>query len=113
RPSAGRADSAATDDLVDAQWIGVPHGYPFDTILSSIEHVTETPLTITQRIRDNRLVEAIVAAGDHIALLPRFTTPTDGLKLIPLTGVATTRWVVAVMRPDAAGRMAVTRVLEA
>src|SRR5699024_12519600 len=82
-------------DLVDPQWIGVPHGYPFDTILGSIEHVTETPLTITQRIRDNRLVEAIVAAGDHIALLPRFTTATEGLKLIPLTGVATTRWVVA------------------
>ena len=112
-PLAGRT-RLYPDDLVDAQWIGVPHGYPFDTILSSIEHVTETPLKITQRIRDNRLIEAIVAAGDHIALLPRFTTPSDaGLKLIPLTGVATTRWVVAVMRPDSAGRMAVTRVLEA
>jgi DNA-binding transcriptional LysR family regulator len=112
-PLAGR-DKVRPEDLVDAQWIGVPRGYPFDTILTSIEHVTGRPLDVTQRIRDNRLIEAIVASGEHIALLPRFTTPPNaGLRLIPLEGVATTRWVVAVMRPDAVGRCAVTRVLEA
>ena len=112
-PLAGR-DSVEPDDLVDEQWIGVPRGFPFDTILTSIEHVTGKPLEVTQRIRDNRLIEALVAAGDHVALLPRFTTPRNaGLRLIPLSGVAATRWVVAVMRPDAPGRRAVMRVLEA
>lgn len=102
------------DDLVDSQWIGVPTGYPFDTILTSIEHVTGRSLNVTQRIRDNRLIEAIVASSSLVALLPRFTTPRDaGLRLIPLNGVTTTRWIVAVMRPDTAQRAAVTRVLAA
>ena len=102
------------DELIGCRWIGVPRGYPFDTILTSIEHVTGHSLEITQRIRDNRLVEAIVASSEHIALLPRFTTPVGaGLRLIPLTGVATTRWVVAVMHPDTAERTAITRVLDA
>ncbi|UVI36808.1 LysR family transcriptional regulator [Brevibacterium spongiae] len=110
---AGRSE-VSPDDLTDEQWIGVPRGYPFDTILTSIEHVTGHPLTVTQRIRDNRLIEALVAAGDHIALLPRFTTPRNaGLRLIPLAGISATRWVVAVRRSDATGRRAVTRVLEA
>lgn len=112
-PLAGRSE-LGPDDLVDEQWIGVPRGYPFDTILTSIEHVTGCPLTVSQRIRDNRLIEALVAAGDHIALLPRFTTPQEsGLQLIPLSGISATRWVVAVRRPDATGRRAVSRVLEA
>ena len=104
----------APHDLVDARWIGVPQGYPFATILSSIEHVTGRELEVTQRIRDNRLIEAILASSEHIALLPRFTTPENaGLTLIPLSGVTTTRWVVAVMRPDTAERAAVTRVRDA
>lgn len=112
-PLAGRHE-LTPGDLVDAQWIGVPHGFPFATILSSIEHVTGRELEVTQRIRDNRLIEAIVASSDQVALLPRFTTPRDaGLTLIPLTGVATTRWVVAVMRPDTAERAAIKRVLDA
>ena len=68
--------------------MGVPRGYPFDTILTSIEHLTGRDLDVVQRIRDNRLIEAIVASRDHVALLPRFTTPRDaGLSLVPLTGV--------------------------
>lgn len=112
-PLAGRTE-LTPDDLVDFQWIGVPQGYPFDTVLSAIEHVSGRSLDVTQRIRDNRLVEAIVASSRLVALLPRFTTPRDaGLRLIPLTGVTTTRWIVAVMRPDTAQRAAVTRVLAA
>ncbi|MBM6591435.1 LysR family transcriptional regulator [Brevibacterium sp. RIT 803] len=109
-----RREQLRPEDLVDAQWIGVPHGFPFTTILTSIEHVTGRELEVTQRIRDNRLIEAIVASSDQVALLPRFTTPKDaGLTLLPLTGVATTRWVVAVMTPDTAERAAVKRVLDA
>ncbi|WP_193071697.1 LysR family transcriptional regulator [Brevibacterium sp. FME37] len=109
-----RRSKLAPDDLVDARWIGVPEGYPFATIMSSIEHVTGRALEVTQRIRDNRLIEAIVASSDHLALLPRLTTPQNaGLTLVPLTGVTTTRWVVAVMRPDTAERAALKRVLDA
>ena len=107
-------DELSPDDLVEERWISVPEGYPFATIMSSIEHVTGRGLDVTQHIRDNRLIEAIVAGSDHLALLPRLTTPRNaGLTLVPLNGVTTTRWVAAVMRPDTAERAAVKRVLGA
>lgn len=112
-PLAGRASLHPTD-VVDRQWVGVPIGYPFNSVLTSIEHVTGRDLDVVQRIRDNRLIEAIVASSDQLALLPRYTTPRNaGITLIPLTGVETRRWVVAVMRPDTAERVAVRRVLDA
>lgn len=112
-PLAGRA-SLTPDDVVGCRWVGVPRGYPFDTILTSIEHVTGRDLNVVQRIRDNRLIEAIVASSDQVALLPRFTTPRNaGLSLVPLTKVTTTRWIVAVMRPDTAERVAVRAVIAA
>ncbi|QQB16025.1 LysR family transcriptional regulator [Brevibacterium casei] len=112
-PLAARAE-LTPDDVVDCPWVGVPHGYPFNSVLLSLAHVTGRDLDVVQRIRDNRLIEAIVASSDQLALLPRFTTPRDaGLTLVPLSGVTTMRWVVAVMRPDTAERVAVRRVLEA
>lgn len=112
-PLSGRSD-LSPDEVAGCRWIGVPVDYPFDTILTAIAHITGRELDITQRIRDNRLIEAIVASSDHIALLPRYTTPQEaGLRLIPLQGVTTARWVVAVMRPDTAERAAVSRVLDA
>ena len=46
----------------------------------------------SSELRDNRLVEALVADSDRLAVLPRFTTPTGlGVDLRPLSGI----------RPDA------------
>ena len=93
---------------------GCRAGIPSTEFFTSIEHVTGHDLDVVQRIRDNRLIEAIVASSDQVALLPRFTTPRDaGLALVPLTGVSTTRWIVAVMRPDTAERVAVRAVIAA
>jgi DNA-binding transcriptional LysR family regulator len=101
-------------ELVDEAWIGVPHGYPFDSVLRAIAARTGRDLRVTQRVRDNRLVEALVAASDHVAVLPRFTTPTGGgFVLRPLAEVPATRYVVAVLRPDRAERLVVTSVLRA
>jgi len=116
-PLAGRS-AVRPADLVDRSWIGVPRGYPFDTVLQTIERVTGAELHVVQRLRDNRLIEALVAASDHVAVLPRFTTPTGtpngaGLVLRELAGVASARHVSAVLRPDRAERLAVRRVVEA
>ena len=101
------------DDVVDSDWIGVPVGYPFDTVRLAIESVTGTRLRIWQRLRDNRLIETLVASGDSLAILPRFTTPTgDGLVLRELEGVPATRYVSAILRPDKAERRAVRHVLD-
>ena len=98
-------------DVVGEPWIGVPPGFPFDEIRRSIEQVTGAATEVRQRVRYNRIVESLVAAGLGIALLPRFTTRCEGLELRALAGVGATRWVVAMSRPDRAERGAVRAVL--
>lgn len=100
-------------DLVDAEWIGVPRGYPFDTILQRIELATGQRLRVAQRLIDNRLVETLVIAGNQVAILPRFTTPArTGMVLRPLLDVEATRCISAIMRPDKAERRVVRHVVE-
>ena len=101
-------------DVVDETWVGVPAGYPFATVLESVERATGRSVAVTQRIRDNRIAEALVAAGTGLALLPRFTTrPREGVVLRPLRGVNARRWVVAMSRPDRAERAVVRRTVAA
>jgi DNA-binding transcriptional LysR family regulator len=111
-PLAARSTLTARD-LADQEWIGVPEGFPFDRVLQTISMATGTPLRVVQRLRDNRLIEALVADSDRLAILPRYTTRTGGaLALRPVEGVPTLRHVSALMRPDAAQRSAVRRVIE-
>lgn len=101
------------EDLIDEQWIAVPVGFPFNTVLESIQQVSGMPLRVRLRLRDNRLIESLVAAGHGIAVLPRYTTlRRKGLVLRPLQDVPSMRHVFAVMRPDRAERLAVRRVVE-
>ena len=101
-------------DLADVPWVGVPEGYPFDTVRLAIENALGRPLQVVQRVRDNRMVEALVAAGIGVALLPRFTTsPRPDVVLRPLGDVVSARHLVAMCRPDRAERAAVRMVLEA
>jgi len=101
-------------DLRGTTWIGVPAGYPFDHVLVAVEQALGEPLPRRLRLRDNRLIEALVGSGIGLALLPRFTTPplTD-LRLVPLQGVRADRSVVALARRDRAARQAVATVLDA
>lgn len=104
----------AARDLVGRSWIGVPEGFPFDRALQAISVATGTPTHIAQRVRDNRLVEALVAGGEQLAILPRFTTPAgSGVVLRPVEGVPIQRHLSALMRPDAAQRSAVRHVVTA
>lgn len=99
--------------VVGEPWVAVPEGYPFDTVLVAIENATGQRLERVQRLRDNRVVEALVARGLGLALLPRFTTgPQPGVVTRPLVGVGASRHVVAMSRPDIAERVAVRAVLD-
>lgn len=101
------------EDVVGERWISVPEGYPFVTVLTAIEAATGRRAEVVHRMRDNRAVEALVRAGEGIAVLPRFTTEErDGLVLRPLVGVPSARWIVALSRPDRAERAAVRRVVD-
>jgi DNA-binding transcriptional LysR family regulator len=101
-------------DLVLHEWYGVPLGYPFDDLRIAVETIVGTPVRVVQRLRDNRLIEALVAAGDRVAVLPRYsTTPGAGIVLRPVHGMDAARWIVAILRPDHAERLAVRTVLDA
>ncbi len=100
-------------DLVGTTWIAVPDGFPFDSVLLAVESATGTQLTRRMRLVDNRLVESMVAAGEGLALLPRFTTrPNPGTVLRPLAGVHAARAVVAIARTDHYARRAVRTVAD-
>ena len=108
---AGRSD-LTPEDVVGEEWIGVPEGYPFDTVLIAIENLTGRRIERVQQLRDNRVVEALVAAGLGLALLPRFTTrPGPGVVTRPLVGVGAVRHIVAFSRRDIAERLSVVTVL--
>jgi DNA-binding transcriptional LysR family regulator len=102
-------------DVVDQTWIGVPHDYPFDHVLQRVVATNGRPAKVAQRISDNGIVEALVAAGHGIAILPRFTTRVHGNGLVtrPLAGMNATREIVALLRPDRYVRPSVRRVMEA
>lgn len=105
-------ESVAPEDVIGEPWISVPPGYPFEAVVADIEARTGQRARVVQHIRDNRVVEALVAAGLGIALLPRFTTrERPDLVLRPLTGVQAARWVVGLSRPDRAERAALRRVV--
>jgi len=101
------------EQLRATSWIGVPEGYPFDTILLAVEERLGERLPRWVRVRDNQLVSELVRAGAGLALLPRFTTrPADGLVLRPLTGVRAARAISALSRRDRVARLAVRTVID-
>ena len=107
--------SLSPKDVADENWIGVPVDYPFDRILVDISAIVGRSLNVTQRLRDNGIVEAVVAGGHGLAILPRYTTREheNGLVTRPLVGVRSERLVSILMRPDRAQRPSVRRVVEA
>lgn len=100
-------------DVVDELWVGVPDG-PYDRVLRQIEVANGSPARIGQRFRDNSIVEAVVAAGHGLAVLPRFTTRDheNGLITRPISGIRATRQLSALLRPDRIERPSVRRVVE-
>ncbi|GAA3539831.1 LysR family transcriptional regulator [Aeromicrobium flavum] len=107
--------SLSPKDVIGETWIGAPHDFPYDRVLQHLVTVTGESVRIAQRFDDNGVVEAIVAAGHGIAILPRFTTRTRGNGLVtrPLVGIRAKRDITAVLRPDRFERPSVRFVVEA
>jgi len=110
-----RKASLTPKDVVGETWIGVPRDYPFDRVLSLVVAATGEPVHIAQRISDNGIVEALVAGGHGIAILPRFTTREHGNGLVtrPLVGIRAKREIAALLRPDRFERPSVRLVVQA
>jgi DNA-binding transcriptional LysR family regulator len=110
-----RKDSLSPKDVAGETWIGVPHEYPFDSVLERVVAVTGEPVRVAQRIADNGIVESLVAGGHGIAILPRFTTREHGNGLVtrPLVGIRAKREITALLRPDRYERPSVRAVVDA
>ncbi|MCT9870323.1 LysR substrate-binding domain-containing protein [Paenarthrobacter aurescens] len=103
------------EDVVDYPWIGVPEGFPFDTVLRQIELRAGKQARRGQRYPDLRVLEALVGAGHGICLLPRYTARVSarrGLVLRPLTDVKASRSIVALSRQEVAVRATIRSVLD-
>jgi DNA-binding transcriptional LysR family regulator len=113
-PLAARAELSPAD-VIGERWIGVPSGQPFDRILQRMEAVTGQQADVAQRFIDNGIVEAMVASGLGIAVLPRYTTRDheNGLVTRPLVGVRSERVIWAIQRPEVAVRPSVRMVVQA
>ena len=65
------------------------------------------------RVNDFHVVEALVAAGHGVSLLPRYTFGGGAhVRLVPLAGVRAGRRIDALLRRDRAERLVVRRVLD-
>lgn len=101
-------------DLMGERWIGAPRDFPYDRVLQQIVSVMGEPADIVQRIADNSITEALVAAGHGIAILPRFTTRQHGAELTtrPVVGMRVRRDISALLRPDRFERPAVRAIIK-
>ncbi len=104
--------SIAVDDLADEDWISVRGGFPVDDILLSLATVTGVQPRITHRINDFTAIEAMVAEGHGVALLPRFAVRNPAVVRLELSGVRAARRYDLLYRPDVVRRPAVRSVTE-
>jgi len=108
-------DVLRPEDVVDHPWIGVPQGFPFEQVLRQIEARTGRLARRTTRYADLRVMEAMVAAGHGLAVVPRFTSrkaqSTRGFVMRPLEGIRASRTIVVLARSDVAERSSVHRVI--
>ncbi|MDZ5078602.1 LysR family transcriptional regulator [Nesterenkonia sp. HG001] len=106
-------DELHPSQLIGLPWVGVPEGYPFDAVPAAVEQATGEPAHRVCRLRDNHLVEALVARDVGVGVLPRFASrPGPGIALRPLVGAPAERTIIALSRPERHARQAVRTVLD-
>ena len=101
------------EDLRDLPWIAVHEGFPVAEVLGAVGARSGAAPRIVHRVNDFHVVEALVAAGHGVSLLPRYTFGGGAhVRLVPLTGVRAARRIDALLRRDRAERLVVRRVLD-
>jgi len=118
----GDADNPAGPPVAAAElrglpWIAVHDGFPLAAAVQAIGAATGAEPVIAHRVNDFAVAAAMVAASDCIALMPRYTGAAyraAGVRVRPLAeGIAATRRIDVLARPDTLHRRGVRAVLEA
>lgn len=96
-------------DVAGEPWVTSRSGYSPDDLLGAIAAVADRPVNVVHRINDYGSVAAIVATGDAVGMVPRYTVGSalSGLVLRPLTGVNATRSIDLLTRPETLHRRSV------
>lgn len=100
-------------ELADETWISVRSGFPVDDVLRSIATITGVQPRIAQRLSEFSVIEALVASGYGVALMPRHAVRHPDLVMLRLAGVRAARVYDLATRPHAEQRPAVAAVLAA
>ncbi|WP_373692954.1 LysR family transcriptional regulator [Agromyces silvae] len=111
-PLAGLSEISPTD-LVGERWVTSRRGYSPDDVLAAIAAVANRPAHVAHRVNDYGVVAAIVAAGDAIGILPRYTSVrahAQGVVLRPITGIGAARSIDVLARPENLRRTSVRLV---
>ena len=113
-PLAGR-ERLTPADVAGEPWVTSRAGYSPDDLLGAIAAVADRPVEVVHRINDYGSVASIVATGDAIGMVPRYTVGSAlaGLVLRPLTGVNATRTIDMLTRPETLHRRSVQTTVHA
>ncbi|MEU9456276.1 LysR substrate-binding domain-containing protein [Streptomyces sp. NPDC048277] len=110
-----RCERVPVDDLVDEPFVSTHPGFSPDDLLEVIAASAGRPMRVVHRINDFATAAAMVAQGNLVALLPRYTAAPSvgsGVVLRPLSGVRAVPNIDVLMRPEHAIRSGVSVVLE-
>ncbi|HYI52619.1 MAG TPA: LysR family transcriptional regulator [Microlunatus sp.] len=103
-------------DLVGESWIAPPPEFPIEQAVRALAARAGAPARIVRRTTHLPLMEGLVARGQGIALLPRYSTQEHAagrFVLVPVRGIRAGRLIEVLSRPDRAARRAVRVVLGA
>lgn len=103
-------------DLVGEPWIAPPEEFPIDQALRALAARSGAAARVVRRTTHLPLIEGLVARGQGIALLPRYSTSEHAagrFVLLPVRGIRAGRHIEALSRPERAARRAVQVVLAA
>lgn len=110
-----RRERLTPADVAGEPWVTSRAGYSPDDLLGAIAAVADRPVEVVHRINDYGSVASIVATGDAIGMVPRYTVGSalQGLVLRPLTGVNATRAIDLLTRPETLHRRSVQATVQA
>ncbi|MFS0854305.1 LysR family transcriptional regulator [Microbacterium sp. 179-I 3D4 NHS] len=113
-PLAGRA-SVQPQDVAGERWVTSRVGYSPDDVLRAIAAVAHRPVDVRHRINDYGAVSAVIADGEAVGMLPRYTARSaddERIVRIPLEGVSTHRMIDVLARPENLRRRSVRTVVD-
>ena len=97
-------------------WVTSRIGYSPDDVLRAVSAVAGRDVDVRHRINDYGAVSAVVAAGEVLGMLPRYTSRSvddRDIVRLPLDGVSTHRMIDVLARPENLRRRSVRIVVEA